>query len=192
MDRLPVVLLPGMMLDARLYAGQIGALSPVAEVSCPDFGPGQSIGAMAEHVLARAPRRFALVGLSMGGIVGLEIWRRDPDRVTHLALLDTTPFADAHSRRAVRLEQIAHVESGGLVDVLKSLKSRYLAKRHRQDFAILRSIAEQGVALGVDAFRRQSLALRDRHDNTAALPCITCPALVLCGREDELCDDKPY
>ncbi len=184
----PVVLLPGMMLDRRMYAGQVTSLSSATEVSVADLSGHDSIAAMAAHVLAAAPARFALVGLSMGGSVALELWRRARDRITHLALLDTTPHEDRADRRELRLEQIARAETGGLKDLLvDSLKPRYLARRNRGNRRLLTSIVDQGLALGPDVFRRQSLALRDRGSSVDLLPSIDCPSLVLCGREDELC-----
>jgi pimeloyl-ACP methyl ester carboxylesterase len=123
----------------------------------------------------------------MGGIVALEIWRQASERVTHLALLDTTCYADRPERRELRLEQIARVETGGLREVTASLKPLYLSNRNRNDSGLLQAILDMGLSLGADVFRRQSLALRDRRDNSETLPTIDCPALVLCGREDQLC-----
>jgi len=184
----PVVLLPGMMLDRQLFAAQLEALSGVTEAFVGDITRFDSIDAIAEDVLARAPARFALIGLSMGGIVALEIWRRARDRITHLGLLDTTPHVDRPDRQALRLEQIAAVETGGLHElVVDSLKPRYLAPKNRGDTRLLQSILDMALALGPDVFRRQSLALRERRASVETLTTVDCPALVLCGREDELC-----
>lgn len=177
-----------MMLDQRLYARQIAALRTCADVRVGDITRSESIGNLAADVLRDAPPRFALAGLSMGGIVAFEIWRRARERVTHFALLDTTPYADPTHRRALRLEQIAAVETGGLREVLvNSMKPLYLARRNRGNRRLLSSILDMALANGPEVFRRQSLALRDRQDSTATLAGIDCPSLVLCGREDELC-----
>jgi pimeloyl-ACP methyl ester carboxylesterase len=177
-----------MMLDARVYAAQVAALSTSAHVAVADLSKDDTIDGLADRVLAGAPSRFALVGLSMGGIVALAMWRRAPERISHLALLDTTPYADRPARQALRLEEIARVEAGHLRDVLvDSMKPRYLARRHRTNRALLQSIVDQALALGPDVFRRQSLALRERPDSVATLATIDCPSVVLCGREDELC-----
>ena len=180
-------MLPGMMLDARLYAHQLAQLEGEHELMVGDLTRSSSIAELAADVLRDAPPRFALIGLSMGGIVALEIWRRAPERVSHLALLDTTCYADQPQRRALRLEQIAKVETGGLREVTASLKPLYLANRNRQDRLLLQAILDMGLSLGADVFRRQSLALRDRSDSLDTLSTIDCPALVLCGREDQLC-----
>ena len=177
-----------MMLDHRAYTGQLAALSRSTEVMVGDISRSETMAEIAVDVLRDAPPRFALVGLSMGGIVAFEIWRRAAERVTHLALLDTTPYVDAPERQTLRLEQIAMVETGKLRDVLmNSMKPLYLAKKNRANGRLVQRILDMALAAGPDVFRRQSLALRNRPDSTGTLQTITCPAFVLCGREDALC-----
>ena len=184
----PVLLLPGMMLDGRMYGAQLAALEALTTVTVANLTTASSIEVMATEILATAPAEFALVGLSMGGIVALELWRQARSRITHLALLDTTPHAERPERLAQRLEQMAAVETVGLREVLvSSMKPRYLAKCHRNDASLLDAILTMGLELGVDVFRRQSEALRHRPDASDLLPTIDCPSLVLCGREDDLC-----
>lgn len=188
MEPLPVVLIPGMMLDARMYASQVSALSEAFHVQVADITQFDSIEALAQDVLTRAPSRFALVGLSMGGIVAFEIYRQSHERITHLALLDTTPQADRPERGPLRLEQMAAVERGELARVLRtSMKPLYLAARNRTRSELLASILEMGLDLGPDTFCKQSIALRNRRDARDVLASIACPSLVLCGREDQLC-----
>jgi pimeloyl-ACP methyl ester carboxylesterase len=187
-DAFPVLFIPGMMLDQRMYSAQAAALSAGYPVVVADITRSDSIEALASDVLCDAPPRFALVGLSMGAIVGLEVYQRARERITHLALLDTTAFADRPERRGVREEQMAAAARGALAGVLKDeMKPMYVAKRHRTNADLLDRILEMGIDLGPDVFRRQSIALRDRRDYSAMLGSVDCPALVLCGREDQLC-----
>lgn len=184
----PVLFAPGMLLDGRMYSAQLAVLSLTHSCSVGDITRSDSIEQLARDVLSEAPPRFALVGLSMGGIVALEVYRQAPARITHLALLDTTPNADHPDRSELRLEQIAAVERGDLSALLQSsLKPQYLAARNRGATALLQPILQMGMDLGPAVFRRQSLALRSRRCNRDLLPVIDCPALVLCGREDQLC-----
>ena len=184
----PVLLLPGMMLDQRAYAGQLASLARLTEVMIGDIGQSESIVAIAADVLRTAPPRFALVGLSMGGIVAFEIWRCARERVTHLALLDTTPYVDAPERQELRLEQIAMAETGKLRELMvNSMKPLYLARKNRANRGLVKRILDMALAAGPEVFRRQSLALRNRPASIATLATVTCPTLVLCGREDALC-----
>ncbi|KAA1189130.1 alpha/beta fold hydrolase [Pseudohalioglobus sediminis] len=184
----PLLLLPGMMCDAGLWRAQEAELGGELPLLHGDITGHDDIAAIARGVLAGAPERFALAGLSMGGIVALEMWRQAPERIARLALLDTNFRADTPQRRAVRDRQMAQARRGELGAILRDeLKPNYLASCHRDNRALLDEVLYMGMGLGAEVFVRQSLALRDRPDSTATLPTITCPTLVLCGEEDELC-----
>ena len=101
-DRIPLALCPGLLLDERLWQHAVLALSDLADCRVPDFSSQDTIGAMAESVLAAMPERFALCGLSMGGYVALEVMRRAPQRVSRLALLDTRARLDTPDETARR------------------------------------------------------------------------------------------
>jgi pimeloyl-ACP methyl ester carboxylesterase len=183
-----LLLLPGMMCDERLWRHQAAALSASCNISVGSITRDASVEAIAQRLLAEAPPSFALAGLSMGGIVAMEMWRQQPQRIERLALLDTNVGADAPERRPMRERQIAEVESGGLEAVLRDeLKPNYLAQCHRDNLALLEEVLAMGLDMGERVFVRQSLALRDRADNRAILDTVNCPTLVLCGEEDRLC-----
>ena len=180
-----VLLLPGMMCDARMWADQIETIE--SPVSIPDLSAHDNFFDMAASVLGNAPKRFAVAGLSMGGILAFELWRQAPDRITHMALLDTNPFADSPDRKSSRLQQIEQVFAGSLRELaVESLKPLYLAESNRDDDDLLNEILDMVLELGPDTFRRQSLALRNRADSVETLASINCPATVICGSEDTL------
>lgn len=183
-----LLLLPGMMCDARLWRPQAEALAEQLSVQVADLTAHDSIAALAAEVLDRAPPCFALAGLSMGGIVALEMWRQAPDRIERLALLDTNFRAELPERQMLRGPQLATVAAGGLERVLRDeLLPNYLAASRSSDPLLRSMILEMGLGLGPQVFGRQSIALRDRPDSTATLADIHCPTLVLCGDEDRLC-----
>lgn len=125
---------------------------------------------MADDVLQEAPPHFALAGMSLGGIVALKMWRKAPERISHLALLDTTLHPDNEQRRALRQEQIDKAQRGLLLNVLvDSMKPRYLARQHRHDRRLRQAIVDQAMASGPEAFVRQSLALAHREDSNSCL-----------------------
>ena len=122
----PLVLIPGMMCDARMWGRIPVALYPREIIHALPIG-ADSVEALATAILEDVPARFALAGLSMGGIVAMEILRQAPDRVTHLALLDTNPLAETTEMQVRRLPQIAKVRSGGLATVMRDeMKPNYL------------------------------------------------------------------
>lgn len=184
---IPLVLLPGMMCDARLFGPQTGTLSGRVPLMTMPLGGHDTMAALAAGVLSSAPPRFAVAGLSMGGIVAMEILRQAPERVVGLALMDTSPLAEPETAKARRTHQIATVEAGGLRDVMRDeMKPCYVTDGPRRD-AILTLCMDMATDLGATVFVRQSRALRDRYDQTETLRSFSRPALVLCGREDRLC-----
>ena len=182
---IPLILIPGMMCDARLWGNMPAALP------CPVIhhipGSADNMAALAARLLADAPPRFALAGLSMGGIVAMEVLRQAPERVDRLALLDTNPLAERPEVQARRGPQIDRALSGGLASVMRDeMKPNYLADGAGKA-AILDLCMDMALTLGPQVFARQSAALRDRPDQTATLAKFKRPALVLMGMEDRLC-----
>ncbi|WP_204842183.1 alpha/beta fold hydrolase [Manganibacter manganicus] len=149
-----------MMCDARLFAPQIAAFSGQRAIHVVPISARDTIAALAADILANAPSCFALAGLSMGGIVAMEILRQAPARVERIALLDTNPLAESPEVRADREPQIAAVKSGRLRQVMREeMKPRYLLDGPRKQ-EIMDICMEMALDLGNDAFLRQSRALQ--------------------------------
>ena len=182
-----LILLPGMMCDARLFAPQIAVLQDSIRISVPLPVSAPNMAQLAAEVLADAPDCFALGGVSMGGILAMEIIRQAPQRVTHLALIDTNPFAERDEVKARRTPQMDAARDGRLAAVMRDeMKPSYFT--HRADNADLLDLTmAMATDLGPDAFIAQSLALRDRPDYEGTLRHVTCSTLILCGRHDQLC-----
>ena len=183
----PLLFLPGMMCDARLFAPQIAALSSRITVGMAPINDHDNVQDLAADFLAHAPKQFALAGLSMGGIVAMEIIRQAPERVARLALMDTNPLAESDDRRALRSPQIERVRAGELRSIMRDeMKPNYLTDGPNTG-AILDLCMAMAEALGPEVFCRQSVALRDRPDQCDALRAYTGTTLILCGEDDTLC-----
>lgn len=181
---LPLIWLPGMMCDARLFAPQVAVLGGQVMGFGRDL---DCVSDMAARLLAKAPERFALAGLSMGGIVAMEMMAQAPDRIDRVALLDTNPFAETDAVRARRGPQMDRVRAGGLAEVMRDeMKPNYLADGPDCG-ALLNLCMDMALTLGPEVFINQSKALRDRPDQSETLRKYQGPALVLCGQEDRLC-----
>ena len=188
----PLVLLPGSMCDARLFAPQIAAFSAGRSVGVPTLALDDTVGSMAERVLADAPSAFALLGLSLGGIVAMEVARRAPERVARLALLDTNHLPEPSEVAETRAAYVERALAGDLAGVMRhDLKPRYLADGPRKAETLDLCMA-MALDLGPDAFARQSRAISTRPDQSATLPGLAMPTLVLCGAEDGLCPPERH
>ena len=183
----PLVLIPGMMCDARLFAPQIAAFSGQRSIVCASISRRSKVEELAADILADAPRSFALAGLSMGGIVAMEILRQAPDRVDRIALMDTNPLAETDKVKALRFPQMQKVKAGDLRAVMRDeMKPNYLTDGPKRA-EILDLCLEMAMGFGPHAFLNQSLALMERPDQSDTLRAADIPALVLCGRDDTLC-----
>lgn len=183
----PLVLLPGMMCDERLFAPQISELSKQRDVHFVQISDYETISELAADVLNNAPPVFALAGLSMGGIVAMEVLSQASDRVERIALLDTNPLAELSDVAKRRGPQIDAVRNGQLKEIIRDeMKPNYLFDGVKKT-EILKLCMDMALDIGPDAFIRQSIALRDRFDQKNTLRSYKRPALVLCGKHDVLC-----
>lgn len=185
-DRPALILLPGMPLDAALWDHQLRHLADVADPLVVELAECESIAAMADKVLATAPDRFAVAGLSMGGYVALEILRRSPERVDRLALLDTNARPDTAEATATRREAVALARQGRYGQVIRAALPRLIHPDRMAGEAFVRSVLDQMERVGVDGYAREQEAIINRPDSRPGLAAIRCPTLVVCGRQDML------
>lgn len=177
----PLVLVPGMMCDARLFAPQINVLSRGISVQVAPTAYSDSISQMAKKALDQAPPEFALAGLSMGGIVAMEMLALAPRRITKLMLMDTNCQAELPNVAAAREPQIVRVQAGRLEEVMRDeMKPNYLAPGPRR-FDVLKTVMDMALDLGPDVFVRQSRALQRRPDQQSTLRRSKTKAMIVCG-----------
>ena len=190
--REPIVLLPGMMCDARVFAPQIAALSGETTVVLAPITQGERIEEIASGLLDQLPKRFALAGQGMGGVVALELLRRAPDRVSRIALMATQVMPELPAIAADREPQIVAAQSGRLSEVMQTrLASGFLAPGPRRN-AVTAQAMEMAESLGAEVFVHQSRALQRRRDQQPTLSKCKVPALVLCGEHDAVCPVKRH
>ncbi len=190
MTRHPLILIPGLLCDATVWAAQIEALADVATARVAEPGACDSLGDMAEAILAQAPPRFAVAGHSMGGRIALELVRRAAGRITGLALLDTDyaplPCGAAGERERQerhKLLELAHREGMRAVGE-RWLRIPMVHPDRLRDAELLERILEMIARRTPAQFAAQVRALLARPDAGSLLPMIRCPTLVLCGRDD--------
>ena len=172
------------LCDERLFSAQIDALGADYDCRAFAFREHDSLAAMAGALLAAAPERFTLIGLSLGGYLAFEVMRRAPARVERLALLDTTAAADSEARRAGRLADIATVETGGIDALIPQLPGRWLLPAHQQRDDLTALIASMARRIGAEGQKNQQRAMLGRPESFADLAAVRVPTLVLCGAGD--------
>lgn len=183
--RQPLILLPGLLCDHALWQPQLAGLADVADMSVADLTQAESVEGMAADVLRIAPQHFALAGLSMGGYVALAVLRQAPERVTRLALLDTTARPDTPERTRLRQLLMAQARVGEFKGISPRLLPEWIHPSRVGDKALAQTVIDMAGRVGRDAFLRQQTAIIGRRDSRPGLSRIACPTLVLCGRQDK-------
>lgn len=192
MSQTALVLVPGLLTDEALYAHQVSHLSDLARIMVADVASDDSLGGMADRLLAAAPERFALAGLSMGGYVVQEVMRRAPERVERLALLDTNARADRSEQIDMRKAQMALATEGRLAEVVDQLLPVLVHEDRLADETFVAQVKAMMMRVGPEAFVRQQTAIMGRGDGRGDLGRITCPTLCLVGREDAITPPKVH
>ncbi|MDB5718532.1 MAG: alpha/beta hydrolase fold protein [Sphingomonas bacterium] len=179
-----IVLIPGLMNDGWVWRHQIGALSRIAPVSIACNDHSTSLTDMAARIVDGSTGPIAVAGHSMGGRIALEVWRRAPERIAGLALLDTGVHGprDAEVPGRRRLVELARDE--GMAAVAADWMPQMLAASRRGDQALIDGITAMIARCTPDIFAAQQEAMIGRADLAPLLPRIGCPTLVSTGEED--------
>jgi len=182
----PLVFIPGLLCTAELFAPQVAALWPYGPVTIASTLEGETIAQMATTILAQAPPEFALIGLSMGGMISLEIMRQAPERVRKLALLSTSAQPASPEQASLYEELLAQARQGKAANVLGEALISVLHPVHQTDPTLQAVNRRMGAAIGVAGLARQVAAVLARVDSRPSLAAITVPTLVLVGEQDQL------
>jgi pimeloyl-ACP methyl ester carboxylesterase len=190
MAKTPLLLVPGLLCSPRLYASQVAALGDRADIVVPDWRDAplaiwdtwESAG---RWVLSKAPaEKFALAGLSLGGMLAAEIMKQAPARVTRLALLDTAMTAQTDAEQAIRRGRIRLAEQGYFDVVLGLQMARFIPAYRLPDKALVDEVVAMCREIGVEIYKRQEAIAAIRPDRRGDLAKIKCPTIVVCGRDD--------
>src|SRR5215213_8750632 len=183
---LPLILIPGLLSTAALWDRVREHLPPAWPTQA--LGPldRPAIGDMAETILADAPPTFALCGHSMGDYVCFELLRHAPERVRVLALVNTSARSDTPEQRQARLDATQLAQRGRFVGVSRRFFPRLVAERARDDAGLLATVQAMAAEVGAEGFVTQQHLILSRPDSRPDLAQISCPTLVVGGREDQV------
>lgn len=190
MAKTPLLLIPGLLCSPRLYAAQVAALEDRAEIVVPDWRKAplavwDTWESAARWIVEQMPPgKFAMAGLSLGGMLAVEIMQFAADRVTKLALLDTGMRSQNETERAIRRARIRLASEGHFELVLGLQMSRFIPAYRLPDKALVDDVMTMCNEIGVDIYKRQEELAAIRADRRPDLPRIKCPTIVACGRDD--------
>lgn len=191
MTPLPIVWVPGHLCGGWLYSAQIEAFPGRAAIVA-DVGRDDTLAAMARRLLAAAPERFVIAGLSMGGMVAMEAMATAPARIAGAVLMDTDPLPARDRELAFRAAQRRAVAEKGLEAAVRPFAERFFghdpaaAERHLEDV-----VGRMAAAPG-DLYEAQARALDTRREMAPLLAGFAAPVSVIVGAEDVICPPKVH
>lgn len=180
----PLLLIPGLGSDEAVWRGPIERLADVVSCVVAETRLDDSMAAIAARILASAPPRFAVAGVSMGGYVAFELLRQVPERVSRLALFDTGARADTPEQAERRRQAIAALDRADLATLGRYSLPQLVAPDARDE--VKEAVVAMGVRIGRDAYVRQQHANIARPDSRAMLAGIAVPTIVVVGERDVL------
>ena len=183
-----IVLMPGMMCNQDVFSHQINALENFFNVTVIEFNEHRDIERGVKNLASNLPNQFHLLGHSMGGIVAMELVKQHSKRVLSLALLNTNPYEEKQELKDKRNKTLKELDSLDLISLMKSdYISRYFPDDCRDKNKLIQQCVDMASILDKKVFYNQSVALRDRKDQTSILENVDCKTLIICGERDQLC-----
>ena len=178
-----LMLIPGLASDALLWQRTIDSLGSSAACIVGDTLRDADLSDMAKRVLDQPPRRFSLAGVSMGGIVALEIMTIAPSRIRRLALIDAIAAPDTAAQRLGR--SFAGVAAGSKT-LFRTMIRRSVGTMVHPGASpdTVDAIVAMSLRLGPAVFARQTRAIAARRDLRPFLAAITAPTAVIVGSHD--------
>jgi pimeloyl-ACP methyl ester carboxylesterase len=182
----PLVLIPGLMADARVFMPQLVRLGADRQMQVALATKGETVEQMSEAILTGLPEKFALLGHGLGGDIALDLIRRAPDRVTRVVLMATDPLSEPPQAAAARETRIVAARSGRLAEAMREELplSAIVDAPWRDDIMAL--VQDMALGLGEGVFLRQSRALQRRPDQQKTMRRVKLPVLVISGDSDTL------
>ncbi|MEO1289732.1 MAG: alpha/beta hydrolase [Chloroflexota bacterium] len=185
MKKLPLLLLPGTLCDATLFEYQVKNLVDVCDPCVVDVHLQDNLPDVAQYVLSQVEGEFAVAGLSYGGIVAFELWRQAPNRVAKMAFLNTNPYPAAEQTKVNQQRFVGMAHLGEFREVTTDfLKDVMLHPDHQKDQVLREKVLKMAETIGINGFVNEVKAQIVRPNSMDDVPNITCPTLVLTGRED--------
>ena len=183
-----IVLIPGMMCNKDVFSHQINVLEIFFNVIVAEFNEHRDIELGVKDLASTLPNQFHLLGHSMGGIVAMELVKQHSKRVLSLALLNTNPYNEKQNQKDKRNKTLKALDALDLIALMRSdYISRYFPVGCRFKNELTQKCVEMASKLDKKVFYNQSVALRDRKDQTATLENLNCKTLLICGDRDKLC-----
>jgi len=191
MTKEPLILLPGTLCDKALFEPQINALSDICIPTPLPVHLYDNLYDVASYILGKVKGDFAIAGLSYGGIIAFELWRQAPERITKLALINTTPHPPSDKTKITQQRFVGMAHLGEFKEITTDyLKDVMLHPKNQENHLLRQTILQMAENIGIDGFVNEIKAQLTRPDSSPDLVTITCPTLIITGKQDTVIPEE--
>ncbi|WP_131774914.1 alpha/beta fold hydrolase [Legionella anisa] len=144
-----------------------------------------SIGEMAQRFKEKAPKRFTLIGFSMGGYVALELYKLIPTQIEQLILINSGARLISDKGQLERERSLELIQKGKFDLLIKLIfkNSLYNQKKYDDLYPLIHDMAFE---VGADNYKKQLNAILNKPDHSELLESIDCPTLLIASRLDQV------
>jgi len=186
-----LIMIPGTLCDASLFAEQQKGLSSIADCYVASNTSSASLKKVAKNILNTYSGDLTIMGLSYGGIIAFELLRQAPDRIKKVILLNTNYKKPSEQTKINQQRFIGMAYLGEFKEITSTiLIDAMLHPINAKKQALRATVLNMAINVGVDGFYNQVKAQLGRPDSTSDLKKIQCPTLIITGREDIICPLK--
>ena len=200
-SEVPLVFIHGFPFDRTSWYAQQDALSKEHRVITYDirgFGstPNDSDTRLSMEVFADDLLRFlealkiekaVVCGLSMGGYILMNAYKKAPEKFAALILCDTQCNADSAEAKEKRSKTIEQIQGGGLTDFAEGFVKNIF---HESSFTARQERVEETKQVILQTSQQTLIgalkALANREETCSMLGDITVPTLIICGKQDKV------
>ncbi|MDA3938004.1 MAG: alpha/beta hydrolase [Spirochaetia bacterium] len=183
-----IVFLPGLLCTELLFSYQQENLAGNYSSKCLVLPDGITMEEISGVLWEGISGSVILVGLSMGGIAAMEMYRQHPDRISGMVFLDTNcrDEVEAVSAERYKLVELAKKIGPGEMSLRKLLP--FLVHPSRTGDPLIRNaVYDMAEKYGLNRLRSHAEALSLRRNYSGTLGSVNCPVLIIHGKEDKLC-----
>ncbi len=186
LKKIKAVFLPGKLCDKRVWAESMGALEDIVEPLFIDLRPQNNLEEMLSSIFDCCEGRFFLIGFSMGGYVAQEFALKFTHRLLGVALVGTCADAYNEEDKTYQLKMVANVKEHGLKHLSVTSLYKFIHHSLYENTALIELIQDMAKQSGTEVFLTQHLATIERRSRLSDLSKLTCPTIVIGGRDDQV------
>ncbi|CCD08885.1 lipolytic enzyme [Legionella pneumophila subsp. pneumophila] len=180
-----IVLIPGALATPKLWYQQEIFFQGSKQFHYVDVLNSDSIVEMAHRFTSIAPKKFTLIGFSMGGYITLELYRHIPNKIEKLILINSAAKLVSEKGQLERERSLDLMNKGKFDFLIKLIfkNSIYDKEKHNVLLPLAQEMAQE---VGVENYKNQLNAILNKPDHSSLLSSIECPTLVIASKQDNV------